>query len=88
MRRHEFVGEFSAESPYCGALVMRNGDGDTCGQYADDSIHGPRYDQYTRILLNDPDAAPLPLEAHLCVDCGAVVVDTAVHDEFHERIEK
>ena len=29
---HAFVYEWSAESPYCGALVMRNGDGDTCGE--------------------------------------------------------
>lgn len=42
-----------------------------------------RYDPYTTIYLVDPDTEPIPLHASLCTDCGAVVVDTSVHDRFH-----
>ena len=37
--RHDFVHEWSAESPYCGQMVMRNGDGDTCGLLRDNPVH-------------------------------------------------
>lgn len=46
-----------------------------------------RYDEYTRIHLTDPDTDPIPLAASLCTDCGVVVVDIAVHDRFHDRLE-
>lgn len=45
-----------------------------------------RYDPYTRIHLKDPDTDPIALSAHLCMDCGAVVVDIAVHDRFHDSL--
>jgi hypothetical protein len=36
---HDFKHEFSAESPYCGAMVMRNGGGDTCGLFRYHPLH-------------------------------------------------
>lgn len=87
MRRHNFQQEFSAASPFCGALVMGEDGGDTCGRLREDSIHEPRYDPYTTIHLTDPDAEPIPLRASLCQGCGVVVVDTAVHDRFHDTLE-
>lgn len=92
MIRHEFVQEFSAESPYCGALVMRNGGGDTCGSYASDPVHESRYDEYTRFYLRQEPMSGeeddgIPVVAHLCRDCGVVVVDTAVHDRFHALLD-
>ena len=55
---HEFVHEYSAESPYCGALVMRNGGGETCGRRREDPAHmAPRLGHATtRQLLAEIDA--------------------------------
>lgn len=36
---HPFEPEWSAASPYCGALVMRDGGGDTCGELAAAPVH-------------------------------------------------
>lgn len=36
---HEFVHEWSAESRYCAAMVIRSGGGETCGERRDHQIH-------------------------------------------------
>ena len=36
---HPFEQEHSAASPFCGALVLRNGHGEPCGQLRTHSIH-------------------------------------------------
>lgn len=36
---HGFEQEFSAESPFCGAMVVRDGYGDTCGLPREHPIH-------------------------------------------------
>lgn len=71
---HRFVQEWSAESPYCGALVLdADGCGETCGKRRDDPVHAltpSGYDEFSaRLVVRQiidsyalcmvpPDAAP------------------------------
>lgn len=80
IRTHAFVHEFSAESPYCGAMVMRNGGGDTCGAFRHDLVHlhfdHPGHDQLCLVRrrptqdyeMGNPDSAQHCTHCHCSCD--------------------
>lgn len=87
MKRHKFIPGFVGL--LCGQVIDSTS---FCGLLADDPIHQPRYDPYTAFWLRQrPDdyeeESGIPVHAYLCTDCGVVVVDTAVHDRFHDILE-
>lgn len=42
-----------------------------------------RFDPYEKVLLRTEEGGDVPLVASLCTECGAVVIDRAVHDRWH-----
>jgi hypothetical protein len=92
VKRHKYEVHVGATGMVCTAMVAdAEGCGDQCGLPVDDLIHGDRYDEFTMFYLRQQPLSgeeqdDIPVVGNLCIDCGVVVVDTAVHDRHHEEL--